>query len=263
MAVSSPRPSVCLLVLYAAGFFLLWHDREMIKTDQPSIFKSKLIVALSSVDDGNMRTGLEDSDEVVTENRRKFLSKNMIALQSTVLCGVTYDRENFTEYTAVKKQDKGRGMVPGTEMIVADALTTDEKDCALFLPLADCVGAILYDPARQPRLMLAHLGRHSIEQDGVAKCLEFMKFKYGTKPEDLLIWIGPSPNGEEYPLWKRDNKSFREVVREDLASAGVREENIEVSGVDTVMDTNYFSHSEFLKGNRDANDRFAIVAKLR
>lgn len=235
----------------------------MIKADQPKIFKSGVIVALSSVEDGNMRCGLADSDEVVTENRRKFLARNMIALQSTVLCNVTYDRENFTEYVAVKKQDKGRGMVPGTAMTVADAIATDEKDCALFLPLADCVGAILYDPARQPRLMVAHLGRHSVEQQGAAQCIEFMKFKYGTKPEDVRVWLSPSPNGEDYPLWKRDNKSFRDVVTEDLLSVGVSEENIEVSDVDTVTNENYFSHSEFLKGNRAHDGRYAIVAKLR
>lgn len=235
----------------------------MISEHQPKIFKSGVLVALSSVDDGNMRVGLGDSDEVVTENRRKFLSRNMIALQSTVLCGVTYDRENFTEYAAVRKHDKGRGMVPGTDMIIADALTTDEKDSALFLPLADCVGAILYDPARQPRLMVAHLGRHSIEQGGVAKCVEFMKFQYGTNPENLLVWLSPSPNGDDYPIWKRDNKSFREVAVEDLLGAGVVEENIEVSSVDTIKSTDYFSHSEFLKGNRENDGRYAIVAKLR
>lgn len=235
----------------------------MIKADQPKIFKSGLRVVLSSVDDGNMKLGVAETDEEVLENRRKFLSREMIAMQSSVLCRVTYDREDYTQYAVVRSRDKGRGMVPDTDAVIADAIATDEKNIALFLPLADCAGAVFYDPARRnPRLMLAHLGRHSMEQFGVEKCVKFMKDRFGSEPEDILVWVGPIPNGEEYPLWKRDNKSFREAVAEDLTRAGIAPEHIEISTVDTVTDQNYFSHSEFLKGNRKSDGRFAIVARI-
>lgn len=239
------------------------HDRGMIKADQPKIFTSGVRVILSSVTDGNMRTGIHETDGVVYENRRTFLAREMIAMQASVLCDVTYDREDFTQYAVVKGRDKGRGMMPGTECIIADALTTDEKNIALFLPLADCAGAVFYDPARQPRLMLAHLGRHSVEQYGAEKCVKFMHDKFGSKPEDILVWIGPTPNGSEYPLWKRDNKSFRDAIHEDLTHAGITSDHIEISDIDTVTNTDYFSHSEFLKGNRDQDGRFAIAAVVR
>lgn len=111
--------------------------------------------------------------------------------------------------------------------------------------------------------MLAHLGRHSVEQYGAKKCVAFMKDKFGSRPEDILVWVGPTPNGRDYPLRKRDNKSLRAAVLEDLASAGVAQENIEVCDVDTARSADYFSHSEYLKGNRAVDGRFAIVAKLR
>lgn len=232
----------------------------MIKADQPKIFKSGLRVVLSSVDDGNMKLGVAETDEEVYENRRKFLAREMIAMQSAVLCRVTYDRDDFTQYAVVRSRDKGRGMVPDTDAPIADALATDEKNIALFLPLADCAGVVFYDPARRnPRLMLAHLGRHSTEQYGAEKCVKFMKDKFGSKPEDILVWVGPTPNGEEYPLWKRDNKSFRDAISEDLERAGITSDHIEISDIDTISNKNYFSHSEFLKGNRDSDGRYGIV----
>lgn len=235
----------------------------MIKADQPKIFKTGVIAALSSVEDDNMSFNLGDSDEIVIENRRRFLSKNMIAMQSTVLCRVTFDREDYTQYTVVRNKERGHGMIAGTDAIIADALATDDRSVALFLPLADCIGAIFYDPGREPRLMLAHLGRHSTEQHGAEACVAYMKDKFGSKPENLLVWLSPSPNGTEYPLWKRDNKSLRQAVEEDLTRAGIKTEHIESSDTDTVTDENYFSHSEFLKGNRETDGRYAIVAKLR
>lgn len=234
----------------------------MIKSDQPTIFGPKLIVALSSVDDGNMRKGIYESDEIVDENRRKFLSRQMIAMQAAVLCGVTYDRDDFTQYRVARARDKGRGMMPDTESEITDGLATDEKRIALFLPLADCTAAVLFDP-KQLVLMVSHLGRHSQEQYGARKSVEFMQSKFGSKPESLLVWLSPAPNGTDYPLWKRDNMSLYDVAQADLLEAGIKSENIEISGVDTVKDQNYFSHSEFLKGNRDTDGRYAIVAMMR
>lgn len=234
----------------------------MIKADQPKIFKSGLRVIVSSVEDGNMKEGVHEPGDEIYENRRKFLSREMIAMQATVLCAVTYDREDYAQYAVARGRDKGKGMMPDTEMIIADGIATDEKNIALFLPLADCAGIVLYDPARQPRLMLAHMGRHSVEQYGAEKCVKFMHDKFGSKPEDILVWVGPSPNGTDYPLWKRDNKGFRDAIFEDLTRAGIASDHIEISDVDTVTNTNYFSHSEFLKGNRDSDGRFAIVARL-
>lgn len=234
----------------------------MIKSDQPTIFGKQLIAAVSSAEDGNMRFGLGDSDDAVTENRRKFLSPQMIALQSTILCRVSYDREDFTHYLRVRTPDKGKGMVPDKDIDIADGIATDEKRIALFLPLADCTGAILYDPKRLA-LMVSHLGRHSSEQYGARKSVEFMKDKFGTNPEDILVWLSPAPNGTDYPIWARDNRSSHDVTRNDLLEAGIKQEHIQISPVDTVTDQNYFSHSEFLKGNREQDGRYAIVAMMR
>ncbi len=209
-----------------------------------------------------MRKGIGDDDSVVDENRRKFLSLQMIAMQSTVRVAVTFDGDDYTRYTEVRSPDKGRGMMPNTETVIADGIATDEKRIALFLPLADCTGAVLYD-SKQLVLMVSHLGRHSSEQYGARKSVEFMKDKFGSKPENIQVWLSPAPNGTDYPFWKRDNRSSHDVTRDDLLEAGIKPEYMQISSVDTVTDKNYFSHSEFLKGNRETDGRYAIVAMMR
>jgi hypothetical protein len=52
------------------------------------------------------------------------------------------------------------------------------------------------------------------------------------------------------------------VLTEQLIQSGVQQDHIESSGIDTVSSADYFSHSEFLKGNRPIDGRYAIVAML-
>ena len=89
-----------------------------------------------------------------------------------------------------------------------------------------------------------------------------MAREFGSRPEELLIWLGPAPNGETYPLWNCGNRSFHEELTRQLLEAGVLPGHIEISTVDTAANPNYFSHSEFLKGNQKTDGRYAIVAML-
>jgi copper oxidase (laccase) domain-containing protein len=158
--------------------------------------------------------------------------------------------------------DQGKGIVPGTDIEVYDALMTTQPGIALFLPLADCVGAILYDPTKKV-LMVSHLGRHNIEQQGALKSVEYMKDNAGVEPNNLKVWLSPSAGKENYPLFAFDNKSQQDVVLEQLKEAGVSAANIETANVDTTTSEDYFSHSQYLKDNSKPNGRFAIVAMLK
>lgn len=155
----------------------------------------------------------------------------------------------------------GGGMVGEKKIAVSDALMTTQPGIALFLPLADCVGAVLYDPT-QKVLMLSHLGRHNIEQNGAYESVKYMQQNASTEPSKVQVWLSPSAGGENYPLHAFDNKSQQEVVIEQLLKAGIISSNIEASTVDTTTDSNYFSHSEFLKDDSQPQGRFAVVAMM-
>lgn len=235
----------------------------MIKENQPNIFDGKIAAAISSVGDGNMKK-VDMPPELqigVEENREKFLNELSITPDQTVLVNLSYDKESFTVFQTVNSDDSGRGII-NEDFIVVDGLATNEKNVALFLPIADCVGAIIYDP-KKGVIMVAHLGRHSTEQHGGAKSIQYLIEQFGCDPADILVWFSPSPSAESYPLFKFENRSLHDVNKEHFESAGVRPENIEICDVDTSADKNYFSYSEFIKGNREADGRFAVVAMLR
>lgn len=232
---------------------------KMIQTHQPTIFGTAITAGLSSSADGTMKRGLV-SDEETFRNREVFLEKCGIRADQSVLVGIVYDKEDFTVYREVGVINQRQGMY-GDDVLAADALVTTDPGVALFLPLADCVGVIVYDPDRRV-LMVSHLGRHSIEQYGGMASIRYLVDTFGSDPTKLLVWLGPSPSQEKYPLRQFDGRGMHEVVIDQLMQVGVVCDHIEASSIDTATDSDYYSHSEFLKGNRSSDGRFAIVAMM-
>jgi copper oxidase (laccase) domain-containing protein len=232
----------------------------MIVSHQPTLFGSSVIAAISSRQNGNMKFGLGD-DEKTQQDRLSFLSDVGIDIAQTTLVGITYATDDFTKYRTVEADDKGRGMTSGEALERADALVTNTPDHALFLPLADCVGAILYDEDAHV-LMVSHLGRHSIEQEGALKSVQYLVDHFGVDSARLKVWLSPGVGKESYPLHNFEGKGLHEVIEAQLARAGVIETNIENACIDTAKDVQYFSHSEYLKGNETDSGRFAIVAMM-
>lgn len=219
-----------------------------------------LVVAISTVADGSLYNRHNHEDPAIIRHRERFLQKSGLTLEQTTRVQVDYSGNDYCRYKVVDDSLKGNGMRDkGT--LVADALVTTDKNHALLLPVADCVGTVFYDPVHEV-LMLSHLGRHSLAQQGGVKSVAFLVDMYGSKPEDLLVWTTPAPNKEAFPIWDLDNKGFKEALFEQLAQAGVRSEHITDNPADTVTDKNYYSYSEFLKGNRDEDGDYAIVAMM-
>lgn len=232
----------------------------MIKSDQPTIFGKDIIVAVSSISDGNIKFGVGETEHV-TKNRRDFLQKVGIDIAKATLVGITYDTDDFAKYRIVTHVDKGVGMAEGVPIEYADALVVDHPDHALFLPIADCVGVVIHDPARHV-LMVSHIGRHSTEIDGGAKSIHYLKTHFGTDPKDVLIWLSPAVGSNTYPLRKFEGKSLHEAIIAQLLKVKVLREHIEASSVDTASDSNYFSHSQYLKDPTNEPGRFAVVAMM-
>jgi len=221
----------------------------------------KIIVAISKVSDGNMSNSLVKTDKKIIKNRTAFLAKNKIDIDQTTKVAIVYNGENYCRYFEVFEKDKGKGM-EYSDINAADALVTREINHALFLPIADCVGAVIYDP-KIHILMVSHLGRHSLEQNGGYKSVKFLVDNYKCDPSKIFVWLTPAPGPESYPMHKFNNQSIKDVVFHQIQSAGILKNNITDNPADTSKDLGYFSHSEFLKGNRVVDGRFAIVAMMK
>jgi copper oxidase (laccase) domain-containing protein len=233
----------------------------MIASDQPTIFDKNIIAAVSSTQDGNIGF-LRGEYDAALQNRRGFLKKVGIDPHHSTLLRVTYENaEHFARYHIVEDAHKAIGMFDLTYELVADALVTTKPGHALFLPLADCVGAIICDQ-KQHILMVSHLGRHSTEEQGALRSIQYLQDTFHTRPGDVRVWLSPAVGKAAYPLKNLQNRGLHEVLLEQLLAAHVPRQNIEISFGETATDENYFSHSQFLAGNKSKDGRFAIVAMM-
>ena len=83
----------------------------MIQHDQPTIFGDRLIVAVSSIDDGPMNFKGNDPEEIQS-NRLAFLGMVKIDPLMTTLVQVTYeDTIDFARYKVVEDDQAGEGML--------------------------------------------------------------------------------------------------------------------------------------------------------
>lgn len=241
----------------------------MILRDQPRCFPATVLAAVSSRDDGTMldRTLGDRHDPQVVANRHAFVTNAGGDYNSSVYQIISYG-DTFTYDTIAVVND------PNIREIQADALYTERRGIGIFLPVADCVATILYDPVREV-LAVAHLGRHASVARLMAKLISFMRGK-GSSPEDLVVWMAPSVGRASYrmayfdhteePAWQAFTDHAEDGIYVDLAGfnaqlaqdAGVLASNIHRSMVDTALDPQYYSHSQ-----GDTTGRFAVFAQLR
>lgn len=216
-------------------------------------------VAISQVEDGSMYVPSDQTNKQAIVSRKSWLSQVGLNIANTTRLHISYDTDDFCRYRIVDEKDKGEGMTDAGRHY-ADALVTTTVGHALFLPVADCVATTIFD-AEHGVLMLSHLGRHSLEQDGGVKSVEFLQREFGSRPEHLQVWLGPAPNKAAYPIFKLDGRGMKEAALEQLNRAGVILKNITDNDADTVTDDRYFSYSEFIKGYQPEG-RFAMVAVM-
>jgi len=221
---------------------------------------ARLIVAISKVQNGNMYIPGDTPNEAVIENRRQWLQAHDINIENTTRLGITYDHLNFCRYDVIRSASKGEGM-QGGDGILSDALVATEPGHALFLPVADCVATVFFDEVHSV-FMLSHLGRHSLEQQGGVRSVEYLVEHFGVNPATLKVWLGPAPSKELYPIYALNNKGMKEALYEQLDQAGIVTEHITDNVADTVASPEYYSHTAFLSGSKPEDGRFAMVAMM-
>lgn len=216
-------------------------------------------IILSSVADGSLRSSLTPEPEIRDTATSAFLAKHDIAPRDTTLLRLSYDTNDFCKYHEVAPEEVGAGFV-SAQQNVADGIVSRQPSVALFLPIADCIGAVLYHPERRT-LMLSHLGRHNLEQQGGKESVKYLS-ELGVNPSELHVYLSPAASGAQYPLFSFESRSLHDVAIEQLIAAGVESENIIVDARDTVTDANLFSHSAALRGEKQPG-RHAIVCRIR
>ena len=220
------------------------------------LFDGKVEVGISEISDGNMRFfGNGDETEII-ENQEKLekalkLDGSKVARIRTVYNG----RKNFTDFCEITNENLlGYAITNFEKQIpVSDGLITKCFNVGILLPLADCLGIVIFDEEYQV-IGLLHSGRQNIEQYGPKKFVKYFVKNYGSNPEKLKVYF--SPHALYYRVYKIDNKILAEAAKEQLIEAGVLLKNIVDYKIDTVNNANLPSHS-----SGDTTQRFAIVVK--
>ena len=245
----------------------------MIAADQPTCFPFNLLVAVSSKDDGTMLNRIRGRHVAeILENRRRFCDQIGVKYDDVVYHVISYDKaQTFDTTIEVTETDTTRH---NSEGIFADALYTEMASVGLFLPVADCIATVIYDPKRRA-LMLAHLGRHSTVAQLMSRAVRYF-VERGSQAKDLQIWMSPSITQKNYRMdyfnhandtnWHNFCRQTADGIYLDMqrfnrslaVQAGVPGDNIFISPIDTADDPNYFSHSA-----GDTGGRFAVLAEIK
>ena len=244
----------------------------MIRTDQLTCFPSDLLVAVSSKDDGTMLNRIRGRHVAeIVNNRRRFCDQIGVKYDEVVYHVISYDQaQKFDTIAEVTETDTVKC---NSEGIFADALYTEVAGVGLFLPVADCIATVIYDPKRRA-LMLAHLGRHSTVAQLMTQAVKYF-VERSSRAKDLQIWMSPSITQKNYRMdyfnhandtnWQNFCRQTADGIYLDMqgfnrslaVQAGVPANNIVISPIDTADDPNYFSHS-----SGDTGGRVAVVAEI-
>jgi YfiH family protein len=156
---------------------------------------------------------------------------------------------------------------PGQVLEGFDAIVSGSGH-ALMIKLADCQGILIFDPESQV-LGLAHNGWRGSVQNIAARTVEAMGGSFGLDPAGFVACVSPSLGPccaefagyrDELPreFWRfkdhGDRFDFPAITIGQLVAAGLKEENIELSGLCSRCSDDFFSH------RRGDAGRFALLA---
>lgn len=223
-----------------------------------SLFNNQIEVAISDIADGSMRYFGSGEEGTIIKNQQKLgtalnLTSDKIARVRTVYDG----RTNYTEYYEVTPVNINQYSIanPESAITVSDGLVTKYREIGILLPLADCLGAVVYSK-KQGLVGLLHAGRHNIEQNGPKLFIKFLVENYGINPNELKLYF--SPYAISYRITILGNKTMRDAAMEQFVKSGVLKDNIIDPGIDTIFSNNYPSSSM-----GDKTNRFAIAIRMR
>ncbi len=167
-----------------------------------------------------------------------------------------------------------------------DGLITDIPGQVLAIITADCLPIFLYDK-KNNIVGLLHGGAKCLQKGIIERALKKMNFCFESKPQNILVAIGPHIKKCHYSLKKetqrkleetkfkkyfvfKKNKAYLDLTKlavDDLIKLGVKKKNIEDSGICTFCSAKkYFSHRKRCKNPdfyKEKYSRFASFIGLK
>lgn len=162
-----------------------------------------------------------DNPEHVKENYRRMADALLVDERRMVLSWQTHT----TNIRAVTEEDAGKGILRERDYQDVDGLVTNVPGITLVTFFADCVPLYVVDPVHGA-IGLSHSGwRGTVGRMG-EKTLKAMEKEYGTRPEDVVVGIGPSICQECFEVGQEVADAFAGAFQKaDLPGLYYKKEN--------------------------------------
>jgi polyphenol oxidase len=208
----------------------------------------------------DLMTNVFQNTEIVKKELK--LSKVHKAVQSHTDNILILGNKNKTKYEIEQLNDEEY-----------DGYLTNEKGIATVITTADCNPIVIYDPVKNV-VANVHSGWKGTIKQIYLKTVRQMNEKFDCNYEDIIVCIGPSinkccfcssslefkkqftdiwPNENEYITNKKNGEFFIDlpyVIKKDLIQLGLKEDNIVLSNICTVCNSDIcFSYRVFKKQN--------------
>lgn len=165
----------------------------------------------------------ENNQDNVLNNYNILADLLNIDTQSFVLV----NGEHTSRVIYVDEDVKGMGICRENLMSVSDGMTTDKQDLVLTSTHADCVPVYFLDPTK-PAISITHAGWRGTYAHIVLKTIDLMREKYGSKPEDILVAVGPCIGKCCFEVGKDVASMFEDEFGKDVISQKERSVHIDL-----------------------------------
>ncbi len=155
----------------------------------------------------NVGFHVHDAPKNVMKNREALAKVVGVSSQSFCLLNQVHG----CRVAVVGKQERGKGVQNYEDSIAkTDALVTNKTGVCLNVLSADCVCILFYDPVKQA-IGAAHSGWKGTVQKIAAEVVRTMQNEFDSKPEDILVGIGPGISPKIYEVGEEVEKAVVEV----------------------------------------------------
>ncbi len=231
----------------------------------------------------NLNFARGDDPDNVSENFRRFAAAIGTDVDSMVYSMQTHT----TNVVRVGRADRGNGVTRPQRFSDVDGLVTNEPGVCLVTTYADCIPLYFVDVANRA-IGLSHSGWRGTVGRISDRTLELMGREFGTKPQDVVCFVGPGICRECYEVGQdvadafiasytkgqlggvlfdgvQEGKYQLDLWRANVVNlfeAGVPEDNIQVTDICTCCNADFLFSHRASKGSRGGLCGFLEIRDL-
>ena len=226
----------------------------------------------------DLNLGFTVGDDKANVHRNYLLVSQAMNCKKSLM--IAPNQDHNCNIKRVSYEDKGKGISKSKFTESLDGLCTNDKGLCLVIYASDCVPIYFYD-TKNECIGLAHAGWRGTCNLMAQYMVKKLSDEFGTNPKDLLVGIGPSISAKNYEVdlpcaehflklpeseffvTKINQEKYLvdlwECNRRILIRAGVKAENIVISNICTVENSDLLFSHRATKGNRGSNAGFLML----